>query len=186
MQIQKWLVLTPALFASPCCLLAQNNPVGEQVVAGAASFRRDGTTLTIQQSTDRAIINWSDFSISSGAITRFIQPSAASAVLNRVIGGNLSEIYGSLQANGSVYLINPAGILVGPSGTINSHSFMGATFDVPNSDFLAAAKLSLTGPSTASVENHGIIRGLGGDVFLHGRGLNACARTLGFLWPARG
>ncbi|HAF58520.1 MAG TPA: hypothetical protein DCL00_02930, partial [Opitutae bacterium] len=41
------------------------------------------------------------------------QPNVDSAMLSRVIGDNLSEIYGTLNSNGQLYLINPNGILLG-------------------------------------------------------------------------
>ncbi len=56
--------------------------------------------------------------IGQGEITRFIQNGADSAVLNRVTTGNSSEILGSLVSNGHVFLINPAGILVGRDGSV--------------------------------------------------------------------
>ena len=102
------------------------NPQGEQVVAGSADFSRSGSTLQITTS-DKVIINWGDFSIGSGEITRFLQPSSTSSALNRVISGNPSSILGSLQANGQIYLINPNGILVGGGARINCASFIAST-----------------------------------------------------------
>src|SRR5438132_4676170 len=75
------------------------NPVGEQVVAGQASFDRSKPgALTIRQGSDRAIINWQDFSIGAGDTTNFLQPSAHSAALNRVISGNPSSLLGTLNS----------------------------------------------------------------------------------------
>ncbi|NBT48674.1 MAG: filamentous hemagglutinin N-terminal domain-containing protein, partial [Actinobacteria bacterium] len=76
------------------------NPVGEQVVGGAATFQRDGNKLTVNQATDRMAVNWQSFNIGAGESTHFNMPSSTSAALNRVIGGNPSSIYGSLSANG--------------------------------------------------------------------------------------
>src|SRR2546426_8983351 len=121
----RWLVVSflclQSLLAT-CPLRA--NPVGATIAAGAATLNqaRPGV-LNINQTTDRAVINWNRFSIGPGEVTRFIQPGANSSTLNRVLSGNPSEIYGSLQANGHIFLINPSGILVGPSGQINTHSF---------------------------------------------------------------
>lgn len=67
-------------------------------------------TLIVNQGTDRAVINWNSFSIANGELTKFVQPSSSSAVLNRVVTANPSAIYGTLQANGNVYLINPGGV----------------------------------------------------------------------------
>ncbi len=141
------------------------NPTGEQVAAGSASFDRSGSTLQITTS-DRAIINWQDFSIGSGELTRFIQPSSSSAVLNRVISGNPSSILGTLESNGQVFLINPNGILVGGGAVINCGSFIASTLDVSNEEFLAGGSLKFSGPSQASIQNLGVIHATDGDVFL--------------------
>src|SRR6266568_139032 len=143
------------------------NPLGESVAAGNATFNRATPgNLIVNQTSTRAIINWSDFSIGAGELTKFIQPSATAAVLNRVVGGNPSQIYGTLQGNGQVYVINPSGILVGPRGQINTRGFLASTLDMRNADFMAGADLKLSGNSTAGVNNQGSIEALGGDVFL--------------------
>src|SRR3978361_143730 len=85
------------------------NPVGPVVVSGQAAFATRGNHLLIRN-TPGAIINWQQFSIQSNEATRFIQQSASSAVLNRVVGVDPSQILGTLQSNGRVFLINPNGI----------------------------------------------------------------------------
>src|SRR5438093_932080 len=118
------------------------NPAGEAVKAGSATITRNGPgSLTVNQASDKVIIDWNSFSIGAGEMTRFIQPSASAAALNRVLGGNPSQIYGMLQANGQIYVINPAGILVGPTGVINTRSFAGSTLDVNNASFLSGVGL---------------------------------------------
>ena len=57
----------------------QANPAGAVVAAGNATFNTAGSTLTINQATPRLIVNWSDFSIAAGELTRFIQPGAGAA-----------------------------------------------------------------------------------------------------------
>src|SRR5438445_1206963 len=107
------------------------NPMGESVVAGNATFNRATPgSLIVNQTSTRAIINWSDFSIGSGELTKFIQPSTTAAVLNRVVGGNLSQLYGTLQGNGQVYVIHPSGILVGPQDQINTPGFLASTLNL--------------------------------------------------------
>src|ERR1700735_51022 len=63
------------------------NPVGGAVVAGSATIGRAGPTLDINQSTQNAIINWQQFSIAGGELTKFVVPNTSSATLNRVLGG---------------------------------------------------------------------------------------------------
>jgi filamentous hemagglutinin family protein len=128
------------------------NPAGEAVVAGKVSFDRiTPGVLSIRQDTDRAIINWQDFSIGAGDLTRFIQPGPNSAALNRVLGGNPSAIYGTLQANGQVILLNPAGILVGSGGRVDTRGFIASTLNLSDESFLNRAKsnLGLRDDSTA-------------------------------------
>ena len=91
-------------------------PDGPVVVGGSASVTGAGTgTVNVNQSSNRAIINWNTFNIGTGETTTFVQPSTSSVILNRVTGGlGPSEIYGTLNANGRVFLINRDGILFGP------------------------------------------------------------------------
>ena len=145
------------------------NPTGESVVAGSAQFDRAGDALTVTQETDRAVINWESFSIGAGELTQFVQPGMDAAALNRVVGPDVSSLYGTLSANGQIYLINPHGIIVGPDGVIDVHSFVGSTLDVSNAEFLSGGELLFSGDSAAEVRNLGTIDAMGGDVFLIAR-----------------
>jgi filamentous hemagglutinin family protein len=143
------------------------NPAGEQVVGGLAGFNRpDAATLIVNQNTDRAVINWNSFSIANGELTKFVQPSSSSAVLNRVVTANPSSIYGTLQANGNVFLINPGGVLVGAGGVVNTASFVASTHDINTEEFMKGGQLNFKGNSDASVVNQGNITAKEGDVFL--------------------
>ena len=64
-------------------------PDGGVVRAGSAQISSQGTATTIQQSSQRAVIDWRGFSISKDELVQFIQPSTSSATLNRVTGDNL-------------------------------------------------------------------------------------------------
>jgi filamentous hemagglutinin family protein len=142
------------------------NPTGGQVVAGSASITNAGATLNINQGSDKAIINWQNFSINSGELTKFLVPSNTSATLNRVLGGNPSAIYGTLQSNGQLFLINPSGIVVGASGRIDTAGFLGSTLNVSDSEFLSGGDLHFVGTSGASIDNQGTIHAASGDVYL--------------------
>ncbi|MAS94477.1 MAG: hypothetical protein CMO55_14855, partial [Verrucomicrobiales bacterium] len=146
------------------------NPRGGQVVHGDVSIHsRGGNILDIEQRTANAIINWEEFSIDSDELTRFQQPSANAAVLNRVTGGNPTAIHGALRANGNVFVINPNGILVGAGGTIDVHGLVLSTLDVSNGEFLAGGDMVFAGSSGAGVTNLGRVNAIGGDVFLIGK-----------------
>ncbi len=144
-------------------------PTGGQVVAGTATFSATAGALTVTQTSGRAIINWQDFSIAAGELTKFVQPDATSATLNRVVSGLPSTLAGTLQANGRIFLINPNGILVGAGARIDTGGFLASTLDVANNDFLAGGDLHFTGGSTTAIKNLGAINALGGDVFLIAR-----------------
>jgi len=142
------------------------NPEGGAVVAGQAHLTSTGKTLVIQQTSDRAVINWRDFSVQPGESTQFRQPSASSAVLNRVTSDAPSHILGQIQANGQVYLMNPNGIFFGPGAVINASSFLAATADLSPSEFMAGRLGSLIASDTGVIRNEGAIRGEQGSVQL--------------------
>jgi len=159
-----------ALALATCfaCGIAQANPTLPQVVAGSAAFSQQGNTLAITNA-DKAIIQWQSFSIGANETTRFIQPSSASSVLNRVTGNNPSELLGRLQSNGQVFLINPAGILVGPGASIDTAAFVASTLNLSNADFLANKLNFSASGAPGSVRNRGEIRTPeGGFVYLVG------------------
>jgi filamentous hemagglutinin family protein len=151
-----------------CFGLARGNPVGPQLVSGAATFSSSGNTLTITN-LPGTIINWQGFSIGSKEITRFIQASSASTVLNRVVSNNPSQLLGSLQSNGRVFLINPAGILVGAGAVVDTAGFVASTLNLSDSDFLAGRLNFTSTPGAGRVENYGSISTpSGGSVYLVG------------------
>ena len=144
------------------------------VVGGAATITHHGTTLDVTTQTDRTIINWDQFNIPQGHAANFYQPGANSAVLNRVITtNNPSGIYGSLFSNGNVYLVNPAGIVVGPSGVINTNGFTASVLDISNKEFMKGGTLNFSGNSTAGILNQGQIHtGSGGATLIGAQVIN--------------
>ncbi|MFT6725259.1 MAG: filamentous hemagglutinin family protein, partial [Arenicella sp.] len=130
------------------------NPVDPTVVVGDVSLETVGAQLNITNSSG-AIIDWNRFSIAQDEITKFIQESSSSAVLNRVTGGNLSEILGDLQSNGRVFLINPNGLIVGQDAVIDTAGFVGSTLGITNQAF-SSENYTFSGDGGA-IENHGLI-----------------------------
>ncbi|MEZ0296433.1 MAG: filamentous hemagglutinin N-terminal domain-containing protein [Candidatus Methylacidiphilales bacterium] len=51
-----------------------------------------------------------------GQTTTSVQPDSRSTVLNRGTGDNVLQIYGAIDANGKVYLVNPNGVVIGKTG----------------------------------------------------------------------
>ena len=113
-------------------------PTGGAVVAGSgsATISKSGTTETISQSTNKAIINWSSFDVSSNGTVNFVQPSSSSVTLNRVTGGSsASQILGTVNANGILFLVNGNGIVFGKGSQVNVGGLVATTSDINNSDF---------------------------------------------------
>ncbi|MGB0712480.1 MAG: beta strand repeat-containing protein, partial [Gammaproteobacteria bacterium] len=144
---------------------AQANPSGAQVAHGTVNMQVNGKTLNITNSPN-AIINWRRFGIAAGETTHFHQQSAASAVLNRVTGGDPSRILGALRSNGRVFLINPSGIVFGQGARVDTAGFIASTLNMSDEDFLRG-NYSFAGGGDGGILNEGVIRaGEGGNVIL--------------------
>ncbi len=111
-------------------------PSGSTTISGDVSLTTDDQTLTIQQQSDQAIIEWNSFNIGENNTVTFNQPSAAASALNRVISGNPTTLAGVLNANGKVFVVNENGVYFTPTSTINAHSFAASTLALSNDDFL--------------------------------------------------
>lgn len=135
-------------------------PEGASVTNGTVNIQTSGTTQTITQGSNKAIINWNGFNIDVGELVHFVQPSSISAILNRVIGQDPSVILGSLRANGQVFLINPNGVVFGQSANVDVGSLVVSTLNMTDDDFLAG-NLNFSQEADkdlASVINHGTIK----------------------------
>ena len=149
---------------------AEGLPMGGTIATGSASINVSGNTATITQSSERAVINWDSFSVANGNSAVFLQPNANSATLNRVTGSATSSIAGSIVANGTVYLVNPNGIAITSTGSVQTGgSFVASTLDITDADFMAGnARFAGSGASRA-VQNAGkIVAGQGAYVALLG------------------
>ncbi len=161
--LRKLLALTTALM--PLAWPAFAGPDGGVVVGGSATISNPGTAnVTINQFTDRAIINWRLFNIGTGERTTFFQPNSNSIVLNRVTGGlGPSEILGQLDANGRVFVVNRDGIIFGAGAVVNTAGFLATTSDIKNEDFMAGRfNFQMPGRPDASIVNMGTITAANG------------------------
>jgi filamentous hemagglutinin family protein len=147
---------------------AAANPRGGTVVAGTATITAAGKTLTIRQSSLQGIINWQAFENTPSETIAFQQPAASAVTLNRVVGIDPSLIAGNLTANGKVFLINPNGIVFGPTARVNVNSLVASSLSLADSDFLQGKNVFNPTPGEpSSVINQGRITTLpGGTVAL--------------------
>ena len=125
-----------ALVLANLCTPAHANPTNPTVINGTATFANPSPEILEITNSAGTIINWQEFSINLGEITRFLQPDSSSAILNRVIGTNPSQILGTLQSNGRVFLINPNGIVFGADAVVDVQGLIASTLDLSNQDFL--------------------------------------------------
>jgi len=127
------LALTAQARAQP--LLPQGGTVASgQVRIGTPS----GNSLTINQTSAKAVVDWTSFSVGAGASVSFVQPNAGSAILNRVTGATSSTIAGQITGNGQVFLVNPNGIAITPTGSVQvGGGFVASTLDISNAYFTA-------------------------------------------------
>lgn len=154
---------SPAL-AQPVASL----PDGGSIVRGSAVISSTENSITVTQDSARAIIDWNSFDIADGNSVTFVQPDTNSAILNRVTGTTGSTIAGQITANGSVFLINPNGIQITSTGTVNVGSgFVASTYDILDDEFMSGIG-ALTGEGGYVVNNGQIVTGNGGYVGLIG------------------
>jgi len=148
-------------------------PQGGQVVAGSASISNpDANTTLITQTSARTAIDWQRFNIGSQEYVQFVQPDASSVALNRVIGGDPSQILGNLSANGQVFLVNPHGVYFGQSATVDVGGLVASVRDISNENFMSgnyAFSKTLGSPDDVGIVNDGVITAKdGGYVVLMG------------------
>ncbi|MGZ8903687.1 MAG: two-partner secretion domain-containing protein, partial [Methylobacter sp.] len=127
------LAILAALYPS----FSHANPDGAQIVNGQVSIDTATPGVTTVTNSPNAIINWQNFSIAQNELTQFIQQNGQSAVLNRIIGENPSEILGQLASNGKVFLINPNGIVFGAGSTVDTQGLIASSLNLSDQDFLS-------------------------------------------------
>ena len=151
------LALATAL--TPVWAAAQDLPTGGTVVHGAATIATpNANTMIINQGSDRAVVNWDGFSVGAGNSVNINQPTADSAILNRVTGDTTSQIHGQINANGRVFVVNPNGIFIGATGSVNTGSFVASTLGIRTDDFVTGQTVFEGNGSSATVSNAGNIQ----------------------------
>src|SRR4029077_3062615 len=112
----------------------------------------------INQTTQRAAINWRSFDVGSQQSVTFKQPSASAVALNRVTGPDPSQIAGRIDANGQIILVNQSGVNFYKGAQINAAGVMVSAAGITNQNFMAGAmKFDQPGKPDAKVSNAGTI-----------------------------
>lgn len=161
-----WLAssLAVLLLLSSARASGPENPV---IHYGNATFQRQGNTWIIT-SGNRTIVSYSSFNIPAGDMVQFLQSGAGARFLNRINSAAPTQIDGSIFSNGSVYFVNPAGVIFGNGSVINAANFVAAAGQLSDQDFLAGRD-HFTNLSGSVVNNGRIEVGQNGVAALIGR-----------------
>ena len=109
----------PMAHAATSVIANNTLPSGFQAVVGEAGMTQSGNIMDITQSVQNTVNKWISFDVGGSATVNFTGPQNFNS-LNYVNGGNLSQIYGTINANGgNIFLVNPAGVQIGNSAQIN-------------------------------------------------------------------
>jgi len=142
-------------------------PTGPQLSAGAATVSQSGAVMTVNQSSQNTAINWQTFNVGAQASVNFVQPSASSVALNRVLDTNPSQIYGKINANGTVFLENPNGVYFAPGSSVDTGSFLATTANITDSDLMSGHYNFNRNGAIGKIVNRGTITStLGGYIAL--------------------
>ena len=150
---------TAALTAT--AVAANALPTGGQVTNGSGRLAQHGDTLTVTQQSQILSLNWLTFNIGSHSTVDFVQPDASAVAVNRIADTNGSQIFGHLDANGQVFLINPNGVLFGQGAQVNVGGLVASTLNVDDSA-LGSGSLSFSGAGKGKITNLGTINVTGG------------------------
>ena len=140
---------------------AANAPTGGQIVGGSGQIQQSANTTTIRQNSQSLSLNWQSFDIGTDQTVNFVQPGASSVAVNRVLGNTASEIFGHLNANGQVWLINPNGVLFGQGAQVNVGGIVASTLDIDEGT-AGSGTVRLAGDGKGKVVNQGSINAASG------------------------
>jgi filamentous hemagglutinin family protein len=157
-------LLTLICVATPFLALAApasttSLPTDGRVVGGSATIDQvSKTQLDINQSTTGAIVDWKTFNIGSKDTVTFNQPTNG-VTLNRVVNSaSPSQIFGTLNANGTIMLVNSQGVVFGKGSEVNVGGLVATSSDIDNRDFMKGKyKFDRAGNTQAQIINEGNI-----------------------------
>lgn len=133
------------------------NPVLDHIAAGQVSVQQTPNSTVVNQTSQKAILNWQSFNIGQSESTHFQQPAGGIA-LNRINPSHgPTTVYGRLTATGQIVLINSAGIYFGPTAYVNVGGLIASTGNLSDADFLNGIYRFLPTDLTGSVINQGTL-----------------------------
>lgn len=135
-------------------------PTGGEVATGTVTgFSANPASGATIANTTNALINWQTFSIGANEILNF-KTAAGTILMNQVTGGQISQLLGTLKdtGTGSLWICNPAGIVVGADAVINPNALTLATIQNLNvnqfNHFAGGGTLTLYPQAEIEVKGH--------------------------------
>ncbi|MCA1325573.1 filamentous hemagglutinin family protein [Herbaspirillum sp. alder98] len=94
------------------------------------------TTVNIQQTADKAILNWETFNVGQNTLVNFAQ-QASWAVLNRVNDplARPSQIQGQIKGDGTVMIVNRNGVIFSGSSQVNTRNLVVSAANISDAQF---------------------------------------------------
>ncbi|MEW6246876.1 MAG: filamentous hemagglutinin N-terminal domain-containing protein [Nitrospirota bacterium] len=132
--------------------------ISEPVTLPSGKINYDITGGTRPGNGPNLFHSFGEFSLATNNIANFLNETSlpTNNIISRVTGGNPSNIWGTIQTTdfgtANLYLINPAGIVFGPTAELN----VGGAFNASTADYLrmtdgARFHADLPRPSTLSI-----------------------------------
>jgi filamentous hemagglutinin family protein len=136
-------------------------PTGGSVMRGTATIQQTATAqaaaMTVNQTSQRAVVNWNTFNIGSAASVNFVQPNAQAVTLNRVNDSNPSQIFGRMTSNGQVVLTNANGIYFAPGSSVDVGAITATTHSISDDNFMSGKYVFERNGATGKIINEGNI-----------------------------
>lgn len=156
----KWRVVIASAFAAtvmPMTSVANGNQVAGVVAGDINIIDHSATHSEYVHTSQINIINFYQFNVLKGNRIDVNMPDGA-RTLYRVVGNSSSEIMGTLNANGSLFLVNQNGILFGAGAEVNVGNIVASTLNISNENFLQGQYNFSAGAVAGNVVNHGTIK----------------------------
>ncbi|WP_447774576.1 filamentous haemagglutinin family protein [Variovorax boronicumulans] len=110
-----------------------------RALTGESQRQVDGrTVVTVEQTADKAILNWETFNVGKNTTVAFAQQKDW-AVLNRVNDPQArpSQIQGRIKADGTVMVVNRNGIVFSGSSQVDTRNLVAAAAQIDDAQFQA-------------------------------------------------
>ena len=137
-------------------------PTGFVARSPGVSASTSGNKLTVTETVQRGAADYQSFSVGSQAQVQFVQPGPSAVMLNRVVGGDPSQIAGKIDANGQIIIENQSGVIFYKGSQVNTAGLMvtaAASGDAATQAFINGGQLALdqAAHANAVVVNQGQI-----------------------------